>query len=254
MKTKIAMLVVSCDKYSDLWPIFFGLWFKYWPSCPFKIYLGTNFKEYVHKDITMINIGADSDYSTNLITMVNAIEEDYIMITVEDLFLSQKVDEMNFDKFIQEFFENKAKFFKLIHTYPLGYDHDTSKRIAAVSDGVKYRIGVGAALWDKKVLKENLMPGLSAWEMEKAGDFGRDIPSSDIYALNYHFGGKHPFQFVHGVIKGAWLRNSIKFLVKEGYGSYLPNRPILGWYQYLYLRMFGVLMFVFKATNYKWKK
>ena len=66
MLKKTALLVISCDKYADLWPIYFGSLFKYWPNCPFKIYLGSNFKIYDHKDVTMINVGEDYDYSSNL--------------------------------------------------------------------------------------------------------------------------------------------------------------------------------------------
>ena len=39
IKNKFAILIVSCDKYSDLWDPFFKLFFKFWPDCPFNIYL-----------------------------------------------------------------------------------------------------------------------------------------------------------------------------------------------------------------------
>ena len=44
MKTDV--VVLSCDKYSDLWNPFFKLYNKYWQDNPFKTYLITENKTY----------------------------------------------------------------------------------------------------------------------------------------------------------------------------------------------------------------
>ena len=253
MDKKIAILVVSCDAYSDLWPIFFGLWNKYWPTCSHKIYLGANHKKFEHKDVNMINIGEDSDYSSNLIKMLNEIDEDRVIILCEDVFLSDFVDDSNLQTFYEEFESKDAAYLKLIKTYPLGYNKDISHKIASVPAGIKYRVGVGFALWNKDILLENIIPGQSAWEMEKSGLLGRNLKENQTYSINYHYLGSPPFTFVHGVIKGAWIRNSIKFLINEGFGNSLKKRPVLSMYDYIYMRLFGILMFIFKKTNFKWR-
>lgn len=253
MNKKIAILVVSCDAYSDLWPIFFGLWFKYWPTCSHKIYLGSNYNKFNHNDVNMINIGEDSDYSSNLIKMLNEIDEDRVIILCEDVFLSDFVDDSNLQTFYDEFESKDAAYLKLIKTYPLGYNKDISHKIASVPNGIKYRVGVGFALWNKDILLENIIPGQSAWEMEKSGLLGKNLKENQTYSINYHYLGRPPFTFVHGVIKGAWIRNSIKFLINEGFGNFLKNRPVLGMYDYLYMRLFALLMFFFKKINFKWR-
>lgn len=43
---QLAILVLSCDKYSDLWDDFFNLKDKFWPECPYSCYLATDTKEY----------------------------------------------------------------------------------------------------------------------------------------------------------------------------------------------------------------
>lgn len=35
----IAVLIVSCDKYSDLWDPFLRAFDRYWPDCPFTVSL-----------------------------------------------------------------------------------------------------------------------------------------------------------------------------------------------------------------------
>jgi len=253
MLEKTALLVISCDKYSDLWPIYFGSLFKYWPDCPLKIYLGSNYKTYDHKDVTMINIGEDCDYSSNLKAMISQIEEEYVITTVEDMFLSSPVDEEHLSSYFQEFFDNKGAYLKLLYTFPVGYDKDVSKRTALLANDVRYRLGMGTSIWNKKILAKHLVPGMSAWEMERKGEFGRDIPAGNVYSINYHFSGDAPFEYTHGVIKGAWIRKSIPWLKKEGYGEYLVNRPKMSFNGTLYLWMFGILMAVFRKINFKWK-
>jgi hypothetical protein len=253
MLNKVALLVISCDKYSDLWPIYFGSLFKYWPNCPLKIYLGSNYKIYDHKDVTTINVGEDRDYSSNLKAMISQIEEEYVITTVEDMFLSSPVDEEHLFPYFQEFFDNKGAYLKLLYTYPVGYDDDVSKRTASLASDVRYRLGMGTSLWNRKILLENLVPGMSAWIMEKEGEFGKDIPAGDVYSINYHFSRKGPLPYVHGVIKGAWTRKAISWLIKEGYQDLLPNRQRLSWSRTLYVWMFGILMAIFRKINYKWR-
>ena len=43
-KSRIGIVVPSCDKYSDLWPYFFNNFYKYWYNCPLNIYLISNEK------------------------------------------------------------------------------------------------------------------------------------------------------------------------------------------------------------------
>ncbi len=41
--SELAILVCSCDKYADVWEPFFKLFFKFWPDCPYPIYLLSNY-------------------------------------------------------------------------------------------------------------------------------------------------------------------------------------------------------------------
>lgn len=253
MIEKTALLVISCDKYSDLWPIYFESLFKYWPDCPLKIYLGSNYKKYNHDYVTNISIGEDSDYSSNLISMINKIDEEYVLTTVEDIFFSEQVDEENLFSYFNEFFQNHGAYLKLLYTFPVGYNKNIQKRTAVIPKDVRYRLGMGTSLWNKKILKQNLVPGMSAWEMERGGVFGFNIPEKDAYSINYYFAGEHPFKYVHGVMKGSWIRNAIPWLIKEGYQDLLPNRKKLSIYQTFYTWIFGILMYIFRKTKFRWK-
>ena len=39
-----AVVVCSCDKYSDLWDPYFELFKKFWADCPYPVFLNTETK------------------------------------------------------------------------------------------------------------------------------------------------------------------------------------------------------------------
>ncbi len=254
MKERVAILVVSCDGYSDLWPIYFSCLSKFWPTCPFPVYLGSNFHNYSDPKVKMINVGVDREYSTNLLKMLNAVDEDYVILMAEDAFFSKNVDMDILNGYLDEFARKDGKFLKLIDSYPAGLDVDPNARIGVVLPGLKYRAGIGFGLWDKKFLLENIVEGQSAWQMEKSGLLAASLPSDAVYAINSKYSGKRPFFLKHGVIKGLWVRDCIPFLVQEGLQEHLTSRKVLELGPTLYLKAYSILMYVFKKTGFKWKQ
>ena len=68
-KNDVTILVVSCDKYKDLWIPFFHCFFKYWSDCPYPVFLASNDLEYSDPRVKTILIGPDKDYSSNLLAI-----------------------------------------------------------------------------------------------------------------------------------------------------------------------------------------
>ncbi len=52
-----AVLVMSCGAYRDLWTPFFTLFWRYWPDCPFEVYLGTDCETFDDRQVTMLAVG-----------------------------------------------------------------------------------------------------------------------------------------------------------------------------------------------------
>ena len=117
MTSKLAIIVVSCDKYSDLWDIFFQCFFKYWPDCPYKLYLGSNFLVYPDERVNNILVGEDIDYSSSLKIMLSEVDEDFVLPMVEDFFISKRIDSENFENYFQDMLVMESPYLKLIRTY-----------------------------------------------------------------------------------------------------------------------------------------
>ena len=63
--SNLAVLVISCDAYSDLWSPFFKLYFRYWSDNKFDTFLLSNFKKYSDSRVGSIIVGEDKSWSNN---------------------------------------------------------------------------------------------------------------------------------------------------------------------------------------------
>jgi len=77
----VAILVSSFDGFSDLWSPFFMLFWRYWPDCPYPVYLISNNKIYENPRITTIMVGEDRHWSGNFITALYRVPHSVIIYT-----------------------------------------------------------------------------------------------------------------------------------------------------------------------------
>lgn len=92
LKTKLAVLVPSCDKYADLWKPFFTLFWKFWPDCPFPVYLLTNISTIDDNRVQVLPVGQDVSWSDNLAKTLEKLNYEYVFLFLDDLFLVGRVD------------------------------------------------------------------------------------------------------------------------------------------------------------------
>jgi hypothetical protein len=197
MKKDTAILVLSCDKYSDLWPIFFHFFFKNWPDCPLKIYLLSNHDEYSDTRVTTLKIGEDKSWSENLINAVNLLPESKVLFFLEDAFLVERVDSEKIMKLIEWSSSKKVEYLRL-RPDPKP-DLKYNNEIGLISKQAMWRTSLFISIWDKKVLLDLLIPGENAWQFEIDGTIRS-------YKYENFFSVKKPvIQYLHGVEKGKWI-------------------------------------------------
>ncbi len=203
-----AVLVASCDNYSDVWSVFFELYHRFWPDNPLNTYLLTNFLEPNYKDVQILNIGEDISWSDNLLSALQRISEEYIFLFIEDLLLIDFVRTTSFEKHLSWAIEH--------HVNYLRFNPSTAPNIALnneigiVSPHSVYRTSVVASLWKKEVLEALLKKGENAWEFEHHG-----AVRSDRYNEFYSTYSEH-FPVVNSIIKRVWERSAIKKLQRLG--------------------------------------
>src|SRR3954467_10514178 len=88
----VPLLVISCDRYADLWRPFFEVFWKRWPDCPFPVYLGTNHLEFASQRVTTLAVGPDVDWASNALCMLDRLGAAYVLVFLEDFLLQERVN------------------------------------------------------------------------------------------------------------------------------------------------------------------
>lgn len=251
-KNEIALLVVTCDAYRDLWKPYFECLFKYWPDCPYPIYLGSNLLNYDDPRVNPITIGADTDYSSNLLAMLEKIDSQWIILWIEDFLLSAPVDTARIAKLISDAQEQDAGYVKLIASFPYAYTNNKNDQIAMVPKGIRYRVNIGVTLFKKDVLIKLLRCGESAWEIEYNGAARSNRLNEKFFCLNSNFKSNPPISYINAVAKGRWIRSSVPFLKEEGFEECLPSRKIQSWSSYIYYRLYLIRLEILTFFKFYW--
>jgi hypothetical protein len=205
----IAFLVLSCDKYSDLWNPFAQLFERYWPDCPFDKYFASNqipFDKYGFQPILM---GEDKTWSSGLIFVSNQLKGkyDYVLITLEDLFLLENVNNEFICESINAFMNLDGNYLKLYS--PTSPHNKTNKYFGEIAQNVPYRHNCVYSVWKIDILLNILVPDENAWEFEKIGE-KRTAKINQFYCTNLNF-----FNISNTVVKGKWLNKELKKIKKR---------------------------------------
>ncbi len=219
IEDKFAVLVVSCDKYSDLWRPFFEVFKRFWSDCPFNVYLLSNKLNADIPQIKNLIVGDDISWSDNLRKGVSQIREDYILLFIEDLFLYNHVKTEKVLKIFNWISESGADYVRMNPlTKP---DKPYNKLVGIVSKGTVYRTSTVMSVWKKDVLLGLLGPGESAWDFEVYG-----TARSDNYDGFYSTWENH-FPTINAVIKSKWQRSAVKKLSSLRVDIDLKKREVM---------------------------
>lgn len=211
MKNKIAFVVLSCDNYSDLWPMFIQFFEKNWPDCPFDKYFMTNQKSIPPCSFIEVQIGEDQSWSEGVIRTLAFLKNKYkyVLITLEDLPIIQKVNNSKFIEIVNEFLNIDGNYLKLIRKPPP--TNIFNNYFGEIKPGSLYRPTCVYALWKIEILLEIMDVKENAWEFERFGSIRSD-KFLGFYVVYNDF-----FKVINTVIKGKWVSTELNKLIRIGY-------------------------------------
>jgi len=251
MDKDTAFVVVSCDKYSDMWGPLFKCLSKYWSDCPFEKYLVTNHMDFMCDDVNVINIGDDISYSDNLRIALECITHEWIILWLDDVFISKKVNTNRFLEILEYVKSRKAASFKFDPRMPMAYSPDSFKEVGMLPKGIKYRAGIGSTFYNKQALLRLLVPGASAWELDR-GEIDRDM-DEPFYALTPASSSNPPLVYEHILVKGSVTIDSLSFLRKEGFVDLVKIRKMQSISNYIYMKLYYFRLFFYRFFEIYWK-
>jgi hypothetical protein len=216
-----AVVISSCDAYSDLWPYFFHFFFRHWPHAPQPVYLIANHLRYDDPRVSTIQVGPDLQWGTNTRTAISQIKEDLVLLLLDDFLLDAPFPEETFTETLRQFQNAQGRLLELrLHGRQGELIKETWFRR---SDPQNLCSGINSNLWQKDLLLEIASPGLNIWQCEsRVRQLLRD-GEQQFFFLDED--APKQISFVEGVRGRFWKPEGVAFLKSHGLRPDLRRRP-----------------------------
>lgn len=231
--SRAAILVSSFDGSSDCWAPFFHGLRKYWPGCPFPVYLISNHLDSPVAGVTAMKVRDDESWSTNLGRALVRLDAEFLLYLQEDYWLREPVDTVRVLSYIGLMERHHLDYVRLL-SFPKpdrAWPYDA--RLGLIDAGASYRTSLQVALWRKETLQRLLRPGESAWSFEMAGT-ERSRGYTDTFLSVWPAGDDeyfHGLRYLCSALnRGRWARSAIAYARTEGIEVDFSRRPVENWW------------------------
>ena len=226
----VGVLVVSWDGYADLWQPFFRFFFRQWADCPFSVYLGTNSRTFDDNRVRPILIGKEVDYCSNLIAMLERLPHEWVIPWVEDFLPAAPVDTQRILAIIEYAERTGVDYANLValpnEVSPVFSGPAIVDSLGEMPPDAPYRASMGVGLWRRKSLLRLIVPGETAWDIERIGSRRSAELGYRCLCTTLSRRADPPVIVVNGIEQGRWTRKAADLLIQEGMEAILEARGV----------------------------
>ena len=219
----ITLLILSCDRFSDLWEGHLKMYNANWPTRNFDTYIVTD--KHTDKNFPGIGIIAVDDkpeWTDRLKAALDFVKTDYIFVTLDDYFLVKNINTERFSQVINYVVENKYDYIRFFKR-PIPATSDPIGDVTGlcnIDNSIEYSVNLYPGIWKKDFLNYTLAKSLNAWKYE--------IALKD-YAIKYNarclVDTQDDYVILDVVRKGKLLRSANRYFKKHP-SIYSGDRPI----------------------------
>lgn len=225
-----ALVVASCDSFSDVWDAYFTLLFRYWPDCPYTIYLITDSKVYPDPRVrTIVQDTLKKDWSSCIIDSLKKIPEKYIIFNQEDFLLNARVDTTRIKELVRCIAEYNAACIRLLPSP--SPDKKYNDHLGEITKGPQYSFSLQATIWEKDIFLNLLKKGEQIRHTETTASMRAKEAVQKPFLSVYKNELPFPY-FATAIKKGVWYYDAIQLCKKEGI-EVKTNKPIESFRHYV---------------------
>ena len=234
----MAIFVLTCDKYQDVWDEFFNLRDRYWANNNFQWYVVTEHLTCNRAGVKTIN--SIGDWSTRYRNAVNSVDAKYICSFLDDYFITEEVDNERINHLLDFMKEHQVSFLNMDD----GFNHiQNTPNLNQYCEGfleiprhMAYGVDTAGAIWDRDYLLEKLGDGdYSAWQFEL--DRCNESKTEEGLSGKILLDQKQSLNIskIPVIIQGAYYPPAIKFFKKKGYNINCHDRRVMSqWDVFVY--------------------
>jgi len=228
-KQELALVVIGFDGYEDVWDHYFELLERFWPDNPFPVYLVNQEKRPNYKNVTIINCGADAEWSKKAQAAVNQIDANYICLLLEDFFAGEVIHTQEIQDTLEWIIKEQIRYYKLFTfskiTTPL---YKGISYLHTIPENMDYGISLQASIWERSFLKETLgEDNYNAWifEANRLSDSKNATSSEAMQGCVYD--SRNILKIQHGIVQSKYLPKTVKYFEKMGYSLDTTKREVM---------------------------
>ena len=245
------ILIASCDAYSDAWAPFFALMQRYWPDCPYPVYLISNQQEAGIPGVHSLTLNEDRKWAGNMLAALERLPYQRILYLQEDYFLQRPVNNQTIQQVLDFAEQTGAGFIRLAGWPDPELSHVNSLGLGQLAPKQKFRVSLQAGLWQRATLEKLLIDGESGWEMEIQGSERSQSLAEPFFAVS-HLRPIIDYYVFTAILKGKWVPGALRLCRREGIDVDTSRRGIHGEWPFLVRNFRNMTMMV--AARKWWKR
>lgn len=218
----IALVISTCDKFSDLWDAHIALYKKNWDGPFWKTYMVTDKPtDKSYDGVEIIVAGENLDFPMRLKYALGKIDKDYVLVTLDDYFLIEKTDASKLNYLAERAEKEKIDYLMLYRRKKCNPKHFTPVTVLEPLDLTeRYNVTLYPAIWNKRFLYNSVKEDMSPWYYEPSlTRYARDL------GANCQFSYAGTFVILDVVRKGKVLHKANKYLKKHRID--IGERPLI---------------------------
>lgn len=218
----MTIIILSCDKYSDLWEGQVKLINQNWPDRKCRTLIVTDaVTSKKFENVEIFSTGTDCEWSERLGKAINQINTEFVFLTLDDYYLIKKVDTKRIESIIRMARNLDLDYIRL-------FKRPTKATLSRIKEYENafyidvthpYSVNLYAGIWKKEFLRYSVRQPLNAWRFEVR------LPR---VAVEYKAKGamvNDAYEILDVVRKGKLLRKAAKYF-KRNKNIYTGNRAV----------------------------
>lgn len=217
---RVGVYICSSDNRLDILDRVLPSVLKFWPDCPYPIYVGLNTRNKKWERVTPL-VAEPSEWRTEVLEQIGQIPETHLIVILDDFLFQDRVDQLRLSQLVRCAIDHELQYLRLL---PLRQSLSqrlirsrtrSTDDIQSIPPRRPFFSGLQIALWEKKHFASLLRLRGSIWDFEHRQLQG--IPHHVIAA-------DPPIKYRHLVEKGRWLPYAESLLKMANLSTDLGSR------------------------------
>lgn len=215
---RLSILIISCDKNTDVLSHQVELFGKYWGDCSFPVYLVSESKA-IESNYKTILFGQQTTWTKEVLYAIDQTPGRYVLLLLDDAYLYESVNNQLFVEIVDFMEKNSIKYYRIPrmrNRYLLKADFPDSDNVSRLFDNRAYEVTIGITIWDKFELKNVFGDGSrTAWEIEN--DFSKNaVHNKGAFIDGYVTDKRMILSVAHMITAGKWMPSGLRIMKKHG--------------------------------------